>query len=128
MIMTQRGKKQKNGVRSVTPADKAIGNRLRALRLDRGISQQAVADELGLSFQQIQKYEKGTNRLAMVRAQQLAAFFRVGVEQLITVNPVETTGEHFDVDSYMLARSFRLLSKDVKNKIRNLIEAITDVR
>jgi transcriptional regulator with XRE-family HTH domain len=124
-----RGKKQKtNGTRSVTPADKAIGNRLRALRLDRDISQQQVADELGLSFQQIQKYEKGTNRVAMVRAQQLAAFFKVGVEQLTGVNPAEATGEGFDVDSYRLARSFRLLPKNVKQRLHRLIEAITEIK
>ena len=44
--------------------DRAIGQRLRAYRLAAGMSQTAVGDHLGVTFQQIQKYEKGVNRLS----------------------------------------------------------------
>jgi transcriptional regulator with XRE-family HTH domain len=44
--------------------DRAIGVRMRALRLQRGLSQMQVGEKLGVTFQQIQKYESGRNRLA----------------------------------------------------------------
>ncbi len=47
--------------------DRAIGQRLRAYRLAAGMSQTAVGDHLGVTFQQIQKYEKGVNRLSGAR-------------------------------------------------------------
>lgn len=44
--------------------DQQVGERIRAARLAAGLSQTGLADALGLSFQQVQKYEKGTNRVA----------------------------------------------------------------
>jgi transcriptional regulator with XRE-family HTH domain len=50
--------------RKVTAIDVAIGKRIRAQRIMRGMSQTDLAFTLGLSFQQVQKYEKGTNRVS----------------------------------------------------------------
>ena len=47
-----------------TELDRAIGLRLRSLRMRRNLSQGDLAAKLGVSFQQVQKYEKGTNRLS----------------------------------------------------------------
>lgn len=46
------------------PLDVAVGARIRLRRKQRGISQAALADVLGLTFQQVQKYERGTNRVS----------------------------------------------------------------
>lgn len=48
----------------ITDADVYTGRRIRALRLAAGLSQTEVGDALGITFQQIQKYEKGTNRVS----------------------------------------------------------------
>lgn len=62
----------------IQPVDVHVGQRIRALRVQRGLSQQSLADAAGLTFQQVQKYEKGTNR---VSASRLAEFAQVlGVE------------------------------------------------
>lgn len=50
--------------RSVTDVDTYIGQRIRARRLQLGMSQEDLGDALDVSFQQIQKYEKGTNRVS----------------------------------------------------------------
>ena len=47
--------------------DVLVGRQLRARRVDRGMSQEQLADELGITFQQIQKYEGGKNRIAAGR-------------------------------------------------------------
>lgn len=59
--------------------DKAIGERLRALREARGLTQAALAARCGLSFQQIQKYERGINRISASRLYAFAAALGVDV-------------------------------------------------
>lgn len=59
--------------------DKHVGNRVRVRRLTIGISQQDLARRLGLTFQQIQKYEKGANRIGASRLYELAALLGVDV-------------------------------------------------
>ncbi|HET9161693.1 MAG TPA: helix-turn-helix transcriptional regulator [Caulobacteraceae bacterium] len=50
--------------RSANPLDVAIGARLRVRRRAAGLSQQKLAERLGVTFQQVQKYERGSNRIA----------------------------------------------------------------
>nr|WP_237351596.1 helix-turn-helix transcriptional regulator [Rhizobium sp. ACO-34A] len=50
------------------PDDIAAGANLRRIRVHRGMSQEALTEHLGITFQQVQKYEKGTNRLSISRA------------------------------------------------------------
>src|SRR5437868_7888755 len=52
--------------------DLEIGRKIRALRLERGLSQSGLADGIDLTFQQLQKYEKGTNRVSAGRLQRIA--------------------------------------------------------
>lgn len=58
--------------RKPNPTDVHVGQRLRAARMLAGMSQERLGAEVGLSFQQIQKYEKGHNRIGASRMQQLA--------------------------------------------------------
>lgn len=53
--------------RSTNAIDRAVGMRMRARRLELGISQERLADTVGVTFQQVQKYEKGVNRIAASR-------------------------------------------------------------
>jgi transcriptional regulator with XRE-family HTH domain len=66
--------------KSPNPIDKYVGNRLRMRRIMLGMSQTNLGDGLGLSFQQVQKYEKGTNRLSASKLQQCAGILQVPVE------------------------------------------------
>jgi transcriptional regulator with XRE-family HTH domain len=56
--------RKKDNPRTAGPVDKSIGHRIRARRLALGMSQEALATEIGITFQQVQKYEKGMNRVA----------------------------------------------------------------
>jgi transcriptional regulator with XRE-family HTH domain len=62
------------------PMDMHVGSRVRMRRIMLGTTQEKTADALGLTFQQVQKYEKGTNRISASRLQQLAHILRVPVE------------------------------------------------
>src|ERR1700680_2298696 len=67
-------------IKTPNPTDKYVGARIRMRRLMLGMSQTALAQGLGLTFQQIQKYEKGVNRIGASRLQQIAHILRVPVE------------------------------------------------
>jgi len=58
--------------RSCEPRDFEIGRRIRAVRLERGISETELGNLIGVTFQQIQKYEKGANRVSAGRLQRLS--------------------------------------------------------
>jgi transcriptional regulator with XRE-family HTH domain len=59
------------------PIDKHVGSRVRMQRLMLGMSQTTLADAIGLTFQQVQKYEKGTNRMGSSRLMQIANVLQV---------------------------------------------------
>jgi transcriptional regulator with XRE-family HTH domain len=61
------------------PVDKHVGSRLRMRRLMLDMSQTDIADALGLTFQQVQKYEKGTNRIGASRLQHISQILQVQV-------------------------------------------------
>jgi transcriptional regulator with XRE-family HTH domain len=61
------------------PIDKHVGSRVRMRRMMLGMSQEKLGDALGLTFQQVQKYEKGTNRIGASRLQQIALILQVPV-------------------------------------------------
>ena len=65
--------------RLATDADKKIGKRLRKLRKAKGYSLEEVARLIGLSYQQVQKYETGQNRISAVRLWQFARLYQVDI-------------------------------------------------
>jgi transcriptional regulator with XRE-family HTH domain len=77
------GKKKSNGglknQRSIGEYDIELGKRIRLRRVEIDISQSKLADKLGVTFQQVQKYEKGVNRVGAARVQQIATALEVPV-------------------------------------------------
>lgn len=61
------------------PIDRHVGSRVRMRRMMMNMSQEKLGDALGLTFQQVQKYEKGTNRIGASRLQQIAHILQVPV-------------------------------------------------
>src|SRR5438046_5207622 len=61
------------------PIDKHVGSRVRMRRMMLSMSQEKLGDSLGLTFQQVQKYEKGTNRIGASRLQQISHILQVPV-------------------------------------------------
>lgn len=69
-------------VKAPNPVDKYVGSRIRMRRIMLGMSQEKLGESLGLTFQQIQKYEKGTNRVGASRLQQISEILRIPVSFL----------------------------------------------
>jgi transcriptional regulator with XRE-family HTH domain len=76
--------------RSPNAADSEVGESIRAHRLIAGMSQTDLARKLGVSFQQVQKYEKGTNRVGAGRLPQIAEIFNIPIGALFD-NHAETS-------------------------------------
>ena len=75
------------------PVDKYVGSRVRMRRIMLGMSQEKLGEALGLTFQQVQKYEKGTNRVGASRIQQISEILQVPVSFLFEGGPSGTV-EH----------------------------------
>lgn len=77
--------------RRITHLDKEMGKYIRNLRLERGMRQSDLGSSLGVSFQQIQKYERGINRMSV-------SMFLV-ICQTLNVHPMDFLGRHVDEDA-----------------------------
>jgi len=74
------------------PIDKHVGSRVRMRRMMLGMSQEKLGDALALTFQQVQKYEKGTNRIGASRLQQISQILQVPVAFFFEGAPILPEG------------------------------------
>lgn len=123
--------------RSRDPRDVEIARRVRALRLQRGISQTELGNVLDVTFQQVQKYETGTNRISAGRLQQIAevldvpvTYFYAGVEGHDTASHAQPSPES-DFDLLQSAHAIRLVraysrisDRGIRLKLLKLAECI----
>jgi transcriptional regulator with XRE-family HTH domain len=79
--------------RSPTAADSEVGESIRAHRLIAGMSQTDLAKKLGVSFQQVQKYEKGTNRVGAGRLPLIAGIFNIPISALFNAHAETSAGK-----------------------------------
>ena len=120
------------------PRDAAIGNRLRTLRLQRGLSQTELGTLISVTFQQVQKYEKGTNRISAGRLQRIAevlsvpvAFFFASFEeapQTPGTDPVDVEFTFLQTEGALrLARAYaRIKQPGIRLQLLRLTEAIAE--
>jgi transcriptional regulator with XRE-family HTH domain len=124
------------------PIDKHVGSRVRMRRMMLSMSQEKLGDALGLTFQQVQKYEKGTNRIGASRLQQISqilqvpvAFFFEGAPNLhpqveeLNEAPSPTYVSDFlaTSDGLALTKAFmRIKETRLRRRIVDLVEEIAE--
>ena len=80
LIISNRGRiGERYATKAPNPTDRHVGSRVRMRRMMLSMSQEKLGDALGLTFQQVQKYEKGTNRIGASRLQQISNILQVPV-------------------------------------------------
>ena len=79
-------------VARATPVDVHVGSRIRLRRTMRGMSQAKLGDTIGLTFQQVQRYESGADRVAASRLFELSKALDVAVSYFFDDMPEETAG------------------------------------
>jgi transcriptional regulator with XRE-family HTH domain len=124
------------GLRKTTSLDVLIGSRLRAHRLSRDLSQEELAESLGISFQQIQKYEKGSNRVSASRLKEISDVLQVPIGTWFADHKPSTKKAPDGADAHAFitnVRAMRLLKsfsriEDAKtqNLIVDLCEKLVD--
>ena len=84
-VLKNSTKETKNTVTKARPhpVDECVGKEIKRQRIMRGMSQNQLANKLGITFQQVQKYEKGTNRIVISRLYQLASVLNVEVRDIM---------------------------------------------
>ena len=85
--------------------DKAIGARLRMYRQRADISQTTLGKQLGVSFQQVQKYENGTNRVSAATLIKIAKFLNISVSELMVLDSQQSTGTSSSKDLARFAKT-----------------------
>jgi transcriptional regulator with XRE-family HTH domain len=126
--------------KSPNPIDKHVGSRVRMRRMMINMSQEKLGEKLGITFQQIQKYEKGTNRVGASRLQQIANVLGVPVGFFFEGAPsVESSSGGFTEsaspayvsdflatsDGLALTKAFMKVSDSkIRRRIVDLVEAI----
>jgi transcriptional regulator with XRE-family HTH domain len=124
------------------PIDVHVGSRIRLRRAMVGMSQEKLGESLGITFQQVQKYEKGTNRVGASRLQNIAAVLNVPVsfffEDAPTGSSEAATGMAESASSYVvdflssseglqLNRAFvKVSDPKVRRKIIDLVRSLAD--
>lgn len=124
------------------PIDVHVGNRVRMRRMLVGMSQEKLGEALGLTFQQVQKYEKGANRVSASRLFQMAVALDVPIQFFFDDLPSQNAGEGesglaengprdlvMDLlnsnEGFQLARAFSTIEdENVRKKILDLVRAL----
>ena len=113
--------------------NKHLGNKLKLRRLALGLTQTKVAKAISVTFQQIQKYEKGTNGVSSSRLMQLANFLKVPITYFYEDFPSykgETSNEpnNSDLNYSFLVKTFSKLSDTDKNKLIQILRNSTSLK
>ncbi len=111
--------------------DKFIGNKIYSLRLANGLSRQQLSDVIGVTHQQLQKYEKGTNRISVGRLVLISKalnknvqYFYEGLEE----NKHEQVLTQHQRMCIEVSRNFmKIVSADHQNAVNTLVKSLTKV-
>src|SRR5215213_3416523 len=128
-------------VKRPDPVDIEVGHRIRIERLARGLSQTALANELGVTFQQVQKYEKGVNRVGAGRLTKIAEVLGIDVgtffsgKEMLAEEQSKNAGEASPLKLLTVSGAFRLLraygdigDNNLRRSIVDLVEQISSQR
>lgn len=128
-----------NDERTANAVDKRIGQKVRTRRLEVSMSQERLAELLGVTFQQVQKYEKGVNRIAASRLFDISSALDVPVAHFFDgltparAGVAEGQGESFLYDTLSTPEGLQLVSMfasiknpRVRRRVLDLVRALTE--
>ena len=108
--------------------NKHLGGRLKLRRLALGLTQTKVAKAINVTFQQIQKYEKGTNGVSSIRLLQLSTYLKVPINYFFEdfseylINLEKSQEGHMNINYNFIAKLYSELNTDQKIKFNKLLQ------
>lgn len=127
--MTKSNGKKMHTPRGTVPQDTTLGQKIRIRRVEQGVSQAELGDALGISFQQVQKYEKGVNRVGATRLVEIAKALEVEVNYFYGgANKLgrEVEGLLFEDPKFSirLLRAYAAVPLSVQRRVVDLLESM----
>jgi len=123
-----------NTTLSASEVDRLVGDRIRRRRILMGLTQDQLGESLGISFQQIQKYETGMNRVSASRLWDIAdalnvqvAFFFDGLSEGETAEADAPTDLMADKEALELVRSYYAIPENQRRRLFELARVLSDV-
>ena len=120
-------------VRAPDPLDVMVGARIRIFRTHRGMSQSDLAGKIGVAFQQVQKYEKGINRVGASRLSRIASALGISIGELFESPEDKSAGSKSpfqllaERDAWRVLEAFsRTSDPRVRRAIAELVESVAD--
>ena len=113
--------------------NKHLGNKLKMRRLALGLTQTKVAKAINVTFQQIQKYEKGTNGVSSIRLLQLSNYLKVPIDYFFEDfgqylnNQASTSGKELNINYNFLSKIYSELSPEQQAKLQKNIFGFVQV-
>lgn len=123
--------------KETSKVDYTVGERVRELRETRNLSQRSLGELIGVTFQQVQKYEKGTNRITVARLNDICSALNVGFDYFLgkplaradgmSENETPSLSPQLSEDEKSLLKSFRNVSSARRRKaIVSLIQDMAE--
>ena len=113
--------------------NKHLGNKLKLRRLALGLTQTKVAKAINVTFQQIQKYEKGTNGVSSIRLLQLSNYLKIPINYFYEdyseylINQEKSKDSHININYNFLTKMFSELTDEQKIKLSKNLQSINTV-
>jgi transcriptional regulator with XRE-family HTH domain len=108
------------------PIDTMVGRNLLRIRKARGLSQPALGKALGITFPQVQKYEKGINRISASTLYQIACVLRVSLDELFWgVEDGSSASQARDERAYPASEIDQIQSQAIQTALRSLVREIS---
>jgi len=112
---------------------KNIGEIIKKYRLAANMSQMALAEKIGISYQQLQKYEKGINNISVYRLEQIAEALKIPISSFLETEEPEKIAE--DIGEYGLSKEEKTLlelfrridNKDIKRGLLLELKGIVEI-
>ena len=109
--------------------NKHLGNKLKLRRLALGLTQTKVAKAINVTFQQIQKYEKGTNGVSSTRLLQLSNYLKVPIDYFFIdfseylINIEKSTEGHMNINYNFIVKLYSELTNEQKIKLNKILQS-----
>ncbi|MBV9078969.1 MAG: helix-turn-helix domain-containing protein [Methylobacteriaceae bacterium] len=120
--------------RGATDIDRAVGVRMRMRRTEVGMSQERLGADIGVTFQQVQKYEKGRDRVSASRLQQIARALGVSVSYFYEGEDGQRDASEgprigWTAQSLALVRAFeRIEDAEIRRRVVKLVESLAPAK
>lgn len=112
--------------RGATSFDRIIGERLKRARCAEGLSQSELGSMVGITFQQIQKYERGTNRISVSTLQEICIALKLSTAYFLPETPNAKNFPHLDETSILLLKHFNEIPQErLRKQVLSLVKSLS---